>query len=287
MSQTDANLFCDALLPAVLEAGRIEMRHFTSGVKIEKKADKSPVTVADREAEDVIVAALARLAPDIPVVAEEAAAAGRLPQPSQRFFLVDALDGTHMFIRGKPEFSVNIALVEDGRPVFGLVYGPASGSLYATRSSAQSYAAEIMPEADIGRSAAISWTRLASRMPDNQNLVAFNSRTAGGAGADFLAELGVKEARPLGSSLKFCLIAKGEGDIYARFGTTYEWDTAAGQAVLEAAGGSVATLDGNALCYGKSTAGYLNPHFVAWGRTPLLIRCESPATAEHLPQKGP
>lgn len=274
MSLTDANRLCDALMPAVLEAGRVEMRHFANGVTIEKKADKSPVTAADREAEAIIVSALSRLLPDVPIVAEEAAADGHLPPPASRFLLVDALDGTHMFIRGKPEFSVNIALIEDERPVFGLVYGPASGNLFATRSGLKSYSTEVMPNAAPQSLLGLPWSELKSRPPDRAKLVAFNSRSAGGACADFLAELNVAEARPLGSSLKFCLIAKGDGDLYARFGTTYEWDTAAGQAILEAAGGTVATLDGVPLRYGKAARAYLNPHFVAWGRAPLLIRTD-------------
>lgn len=272
MSHFDADRLCDSLLPAVLEAGRIEMRHFVNGVKIEKKADKTPVTAADREAEAVILIALAAVAPGIPVVAEEAASQGLLPSPAKRFFLVDALDGTQMFIRGRPEFTINIALVDEGKSIFGLVYAPASGRLYATRDANESYATDVMPDAGIDRLAGLRWQRLASRLPDRENLVAFNSRASGGASADFLTELNVRDARPLGSSLKFCLIAQGEGDLYARFGTTYEWDTAAGQAILEAAGGTVATIDGQTLSYGKTAAGYLNPHFVAWGRTPLLIR---------------
>jgi 3'(2'), 5'-bisphosphate nucleotidase len=272
MSHTDANRLCEALLPAVLEAGRLEMRHFSNGVKIEKKADKSPVTAADREAEAIIVAALARVLPDVPVVAEEAASEGVLPPPARRFVLVDALDGTRQFIAGKPEFSINIAIVEDTRPVFGLIYGPASGSLYVTRSGGLACAADVMPDADLGALKGLNWSTLRVRATDRTNLLAFNSRTAGGASADFLAELNVKDARPLGSSLKFCLIAKGEGDIYARFGATCEWDTAAGQAILEAAGGTVATLDGKPLSYGKAAGGYLNPHFVAWGGPPLLTR---------------
>lgn len=272
MSISDINGWLDALLPAVLEAGRIEMRYFSSGgVTIEHKSDKSPVTAADREAEAVIVAALARLAPNTPVVAEEAASAGILPPAAEKFFLVDALDGTRLFVKGKPEFTVNIALVENARPVFGLVYVPPTGSLFVTRGDGHSYVATILPDARQSSIGNTAFERLSSRAPDLANLLAYNSRTAGGASTDFLNRLGVKDARPLGSSLKFCMIAKGEGDIYARFGETYEWDTAAGQAVLEAAGGTVATLDGVKLRYGKAEKSYLNPHFVAWGRQPLAL----------------
>jgi 3'(2'), 5'-bisphosphate nucleotidase len=115
----------------------------------------------------------------------------------------------------------------------------------------------------------IDFMPIATRAPDPATLVAFNSRSAGSASAKLLATLNVHDARPIGSSMKFCLIASGEGDLYARFGETYEWDTAAGQAILEAAGGSVTTLDGAPLTYGHYNREFLNPHFVAWGRQPL------------------
>ena len=162
-------------------------------------------------------------------------------------------------------------MVENGVPVFGLIYVPPTGRLYLTRSDGRSYGAVVRADDALsGGLDSIAFERLMSRAPEPARLRAYNSRTAGGASADFLAELAVHEAQPLGSSEKFCLIAAGEGDLYARFGPTYEWDTAAGQAILEAAGGTVTTLDGARLSYGKSAGGYLNPHFVAWGRMPLL-----------------
>lgn len=271
MILADASRLADALLPAVLEAGRVEMRHFRGGVTIEQKADKSPVTAADREAEAILLSALHAIAPDVPVVAEEAAAAGHLPAAASQFFLVDALDGTRLFIRGKPEFSVNIGLVEHGAPVFGLVYVPPTGALYVTRGPGKACFAEVMPDMSPANLSSLNYSPLVTRAPNRANLLAFNSRTAGGASSAFLNALGVKEARPLGSSEKFCLIAKGEGDVYARLGETYEWDTAAGQAILEAAGGTVATLDGARLGYGKTGVAYKNPYFVAWGGEPLLV----------------
>jgi 3'(2'), 5'-bisphosphate nucleotidase len=264
----------DALLPAVLEAGRIEMRHFTGGVTVEKKADASPVTVADREAEAVLLAALATLAPDIPVIAEEQAAAGTLPEHGETFFLVDALDGTRLFVNGKPEFSVNIGLIDKGRAVFGLIYVPPTGELYLTRGGGPSQSAVIGPDASEAMIAGLVFKDLQARVADPRHLVAFNSRHAGGAATPFLAALNVKDARPLGSSLKFCKIAAGDGDLYARFGETYEWDTAAGQAILEAAGGSVTTAGGDLLTYGHRERGYRNPHFVAWGRNGLKTAFE-------------
>lgn len=257
-----------ALLPAVREAGRLEMSHFSNGVKFEQKADRSPVTAADREAEEVILAALERIAPDIPVVAEEAIANGAACQYAKRFFLVDALDGTRLFIRGRPEFSINIGYVEDGVTRFGLIFLPPSERLFVTRSDGASYEAQLSlgSEAPFGE---LRFTRLATRSPDPSTLVAFNSRGAGAASSNLLAHLKVHEAKPLGSSMKFCMIAAGAGDLYARFGETYEWDTAAGQAILEAAGGSVTNLDGTPLTYGHFERGFRNPYFVAWGRRPL------------------
>jgi len=147
----DHDALIDALLPAVREAGRLEMAHFTKGVKFEQKADRSPVTVADHEAEAVLLAALAAIAPDIPVVAEERIAAGGACEYARQFFLVDALDGTRLFIRGKPEFSINIALVEDGKARFGLIFLPPSERLFVTRADGAAYGLEATSEGiDVG-----------------------------------------------------------------------------------------------------------------------------------------
>jgi 3'(2'), 5'-bisphosphate nucleotidase len=264
----DHDALVTALLPAVREAARLEMAHFRKGVAIEQKADRSPVTIADREAELVLLAALAKIAPEVPVVAEEAISAGGVCEAAPQFFLVDALDGTRLFIRGRPEFSINIGLVEDGRARFGLIFLPPSERLFVTRSDGAAYEARLPLAADETLTD-IVFTRIATRAPKSDSLVAFNSRGTGSASAQLLAALKVADARPLGSSMKFCLIAAGEGDLYARFGETYEWDTAAGQAILEAAGGSVTTPAGEPLTYGHSGRGFRNPHFVAWGRQPL------------------
>lgn len=263
----DHDALIAALLPAVREAGRLEMTHFNNGVTFEQKADRTPVTAADREAEAIIVAALARVAPDVPIVAEEEIAAGKACRYARRFFLVDALDGTRLFIRRKPEFSINIGYIEDGRTKFGLIYLPPSERLFVTRSDG-AYEAQL-PIASDEPFAALRYKRLATRKPDPAALLAFNSRGSGAASSSLLALLKVHDAKPLGSSMKFCLIAAGEGDLYARFGETCEWDTAAGQAILEAAGGSVTTLDGAPLTYGHYDRAFRNPHFIAWGRQPL------------------
>jgi 3'(2'), 5'-bisphosphate nucleotidase len=145
--------------------------------------------------------------------------------------------------------------------------------LYVTRSDGCSYGGVVAADAALPAALdELGLARLATRAPDRSHLMAYTSRNSAGASGDFLRELEVHESRSMGSSEKFCLIAAGQGDVYARLGPTYEWDTAAGQAILEGAGGSVTLLDGRPLTYGKSAAAYLNPGFVAWGRTPLLTR---------------
>lgn len=265
----------DRLVAAVIEAGAIEMKHYRAGVAVEAKSDESPVTAADREAEVVLLAALARVAPDIPVVAEESAEAGRIPDFRGTCFYVDPLDGTREFINHRDEFTVNIALVENGVPVFGMVYAPALGDLYATHGERLAVQAHIPAEAPFPGAAAIDYRRIEARLPDADALVAVASRSHLTPETEaFLARFTIGARRDAGSSLKFCLMARGEADIYPRLGPTMAWDTAAGHAVLKAAGGTVVRLDGSPLTYGLSTEGSVkdrlrNPHFVAWGRAPL------------------
>jgi 3'(2'), 5'-bisphosphate nucleotidase len=271
MKAADCRRLVEGLLPAVLAAGRIEMRHVAAGVAVETKADTTPVTVADREAEAVLLEGLQQVAPGVPDIAEEAVAAGRIPEIGDAFFLVDPLDGTRAFIKGSPEFTINIGLVAGDRPVFGIIYAPALDSFYATLASDEAVAAHISPDAHATRLDACDFTRLHTRAPDPGALVAFASRSHASQSTEaFLARLPIAETRKASSSLKFCLIAKGEADLYARLGQTSEWDTAAGHAILAAAGGCVTTVDGEPLRYGKSSEGFANPHFVAWGRHCLL-----------------
>jgi 3'(2'), 5'-bisphosphate nucleotidase len=261
----------EGLLPTVLAAGRIEMRHFAAGVTVETKADATPVTVADREAEEALLEGLHKVASGVPVIAEEAVAAGAIPEVKDAFFLVDPLDGTRAFIKKSPEFTINIGLVERSRPVFGIIYVPARGELYATLAPDEAVEAHIAPDAENVRLDTCSLKRLHTRVPDPNALVAFASRSHAAQSTEaFLARLPIAETRKASSSLKFCLIAKGEADLYARLGQTSEWDTAAGHAILVAAGGCVTTLDGAPLLYGKSAGGFANPHFVAWGGKCLL-----------------
>jgi 3'(2'), 5'-bisphosphate nucleotidase len=256
----------DAVLPVVLAAGRVQMRYFRSTVAIETKADTTPVTVADQESERVILTALAAIAPTVPVVAEEAMAAGNKPAAAPVFFLVDPLDGTREFINGRGEFTVNIALISDGRPVFGVVYAPVTHDLFVTVGSNTVVRASVPPDHPAQRMSEITTHAIRARAGDASRLTAMVSRSHMTPATEaFLARYTVTETRSAGSSLKFCLVAAGEADVYPRAGVTNEWDTAAGQAVVEAAGGSVTTFDGVPLRYGKADANYRNPDYVAWG----------------------
>jgi 3'(2'), 5'-bisphosphate nucleotidase len=245
----------DDLTALAEEAGRAILGHYAAGAGAETKADGTPVTAADTDAEAIILAGLARLAPGIPAVGEEMMAAGARPAVGRRFWLVDPMDGTKEFLARTGEFTVNIALVEDGAPVLGVIHAPVAGDTYVGG-----------PAGAFLREAHGAQTRLVARAVPASALVGVASRrhAVGGRTDLRLAELGCTERRNVGSSLKFCLIARGEADVYVRYGETCEWDTAAGQAILEAAGGRVEDLQGRRLAYGKP--GFLNTGFVAWGR---------------------
>ena len=263
MDQQAQRALCDKLLPAVLGAGLMEMGYFAAGCTVESKLDCSPVTIADQQAEALILAALDRVLPGVPVVAEEAFAAGARPAIGDTFLLVDALDGTKQFISGFREFTINIALVSGGRPVFGLVYAPALGDLMVTDGPGRALRARIAPGAPFATLAAADPAPIRVRKPPADGLVALQSRSRNlEQSSAYLADFPVREWRQLGSSYKFCLIACGEADIHVQPGDTREWDTAAAHAVLVAAGGHVATLEGTELVYGKSGPDYLNPAFV-------------------------
>ena len=268
MQAKDFQFLADSLVSVALAAARVQMAHLAAGVVAKTKADKSPVTVADEESEAIILEGLARAAPGIPVVSEEAAAAGHIPAVGGTFFLVDPLDGTKPFIRREPHFTINIGLVEDRTPVFGLLYAPALQDFYVTIGPGQAGAARLPPSAEACSLAACGLAPLRTRVPDPNALGALVSQThLDKATQQFLDRYPVVERRAVSSSLKFGLMARGEADLYPRASPTSEWDTAAGHAVLAAAGGTVIAFDGGPLLYGKP--GFRNPGFVAWGRTPL------------------
>ena len=246
------NELLDALISAVRAAGEEILAVYPTDFAVSSKDDASPVTLADKRAEAVLIQALSRLSPGVPVVAEEAVAAGCAAQVGSMFWLVDPLDGTREFISRNGEFTVNVALIEDGRPTLGLVLAPALGRLFAGAEGVGAFVDDTQGHRAI-----------ACRKPPPQGLTVVTSRSHGDAAAldVFLAGRNVAALRNAGSSLKLCLVAAGEADLYPRLGRTMEWDTAAGDAVLRAAGGMVTTLAGEPLTYGKP--GFVNPHFVA------------------------
>lgn len=249
----------DALTQTVRDAGAAIMAVYRTDFAVRHKTDKSPVTEADARAEAIIVAQLAKVAPDIPIIAEEAYSAGERIRPGSVFFLVDPLDGTAEFVNRRDEFTVNIALVEDGVPTLGLVFAPATGRLF--RGTSDGGAIEINADG--------STRPIKARCPPQSGPIAITSRSHRDAATEaYLENLGISEFLAAGSSLKFCLLAAGEADIYPRFGPTCEWDTAAGHAILLAAGGRLSTLAGGAFVYGKDRIDFLNPGFLAWGAGP-------------------
>jgi len=226
-----------------------------AGFQVDAKADSSPVTIADMRAEKVIVDGLRAAVPDIPVIAEEEVAAGRITQPGEAFWLVDPLDGTREFAAGRSEFAVNIGLVRGGRVVLGAVASPATDEIYAgiVGVGAWKLAGGVKTPISARAAPPAGLTIMASRhYKDDPALAAF------------LADYKIASVTNIGSALKFCALAEGKADFYPRLGRTMEWDTAAPQAVLEAAGGCVLTLDGAPMLYGKK--GFENPHFLCWGQ---------------------
>ena len=233
-------------------AGRELLAVRDGGCAPESKADGSPVTEADRRAQELICSALERMDAAVPIVAEEHCR-GHDSSPQGEFWLVDPLDGTKEFIGGSGEFTVNIALIRERVPVLGVVCAPALGMLYGADADG------AWLEGDGGR------RRLAVRPTPAEGETIVSSRSHGDADAlaRFTDGRRIAASVSAGSSLKFCLVAAGRADVYPRFGRTMEWDTAAGDAVLRCAGGSVTDLDGRPLLYGKP--GFENPHFIAWG----------------------
>ncbi len=243
----------DLMTRAALEAGQVILDIYNRPFDSSEKADGSPVTIADQMAEKVILAHLKETG--IPVLAEESVAAGDIPVLGDRFFVVDPLDGTKEFIKRNGEFTVNIALVENGRPVLGIVTAPVLGDGYlGGPDGAFSFRIDGLTASEL--------TPISVARHKPMQVVA--SRSHGHeALRDLCESFEVVNDVSVGSSLKFCLLAKGEARFYPRFTPTCEWDTAAGQAVLEAAGGTLLTLSGEALAYGKADRNFLNPFFVA------------------------
>lgn len=250
----------DDVADAGREAGEAILQVVKRGFAIESKRDLSPVTEADRAAELVILACLARVAPGVPVIAEEEVAAGRIPFHDDTYFLVDPLDGTKEFVRGGDDYTVNIGLIESGVPKLGVVFAPASGRLHCGVVGAGAWLDEGRGRKPIRtRARSPEVMAVASKSHLNQSTI------------DYLrAAVGTCDYVAIGSSLKFCIVAEGNADIYPRASPTSEWDTAAGHAVLLAAGGIVDGPDAKPLAYGKTA--FLNRAFVATsGWKPLRL----------------
>jgi len=254
------NLSVEELVPAVLDiahsAGRRILDIYESDFAVEAKEDRSPLTEADLASHREIVGGLKQLTPDVPVLSEES---GAIPYDERRrwsdYWLVDPLDGTKEFIKRNGEFTVNIALIREGRPVLGVVHVPVKDTDYYGADGAGAYRRIGAGEAEP--------IRVASLGPGPIRVV--GSRSHRGSSLDgYLSRLGEHEMVPMGSSLKLCLVAAGDADVYPRLGPTCEWDTAAAQGVVEAAGGRVVDLKGEPLRYNTKDE-YLNPFFIAYG----------------------
>ncbi len=255
---------CAQVRRLAIEAGDACLDHFRpEGMdrgSVIAKGDGSPVTAADKASEDIIAKGLASITPGVLMVGEEQVADGLGPTTLDGhtyYWLVDPLDGTLEFIKGSGEFSVNIALMQDHQPILGVIYAPASGELYAAH----------------GPDTAIKWTHdnprdkaIKVRQPPRGGLTVMTSASYTSPELErFLTEYKVEKVIKRGSSLKFCAIAAGKADIYPRLGPTCEWDTAAADAILRAAGGRITTLEGDPLTYGKVGAKFVNPAFIAQG----------------------
>ena len=250
---TEGHTKIDDLTAVTLKAGEIAMAIYARDHDVAIKQDNSPVTEADLAVDNLLFPVLRELYPDIAIVTEERAATHGAIPPDGTFFLVDPIDGTKEFIKKTGEFTINIALVENGIPTAGIVYAPAIGRMFVGDLSSGAYEID-----SAGNSRKIE----VRTCGDDMTAIASRSHLTKET-EDFISQNKISDCVNAGSSLKFCLVAAGEADIYPRFGPTMEWDTAAGDAILRAAGGRVTHPDGSAYTYGKEN--YLNTAFVAWG----------------------
>lgn len=256
----------ETLERAAISAGKEILRARAEGARVSLKSDLTPVTQADRAAEAVILARLSERFPLVPVVAEEMAEDGKCPRGAQTsYFLVDALDGTGDFIAGRDEFTVNIGLIRDRTPVAGVVHAPALGRIWSGAGS-KAFTAEVTAEGDIGARREIR-TRTLPKTPIA--LVSLSHREP--ETEAWLETLPAHEITHIGSSLKFCLVAEGKADVYPRLVSLKQWDIAAGDAVLRAAGGVTLGLDGEPLRYGVDNSDFRCGRFISWGQDPKSV----------------
>jgi 3'(2'), 5'-bisphosphate nucleotidase len=252
----DFDFTLEELITVTKKAGAVIMDIYASEFTARTKHDASPVTIADEMAERLIVDALALLTPLIPIVAEEAIAAGHAVAVGETFWLVDPLDGTKEFVSRNGEFTVNIALVSAGAPIAGVVYAPAIDRLFAGALGKGAFVEEQGKRRPI---------QVREVPEEGWSIVSSRSHGDETALAEFLGKRKIAELKNAGSSLKICLVAAGEADMYPRLGRTMEWDIAAGDAVVRAAGGCLQTLEGQPMRYGKPE--FENPHFVVIGNS--------------------
>ena len=271
----DERAVLEACVIAARAAGAEILKLVAAGFEVETKSDQSPVTVCDRAAEAIILAALAQAAPGVPVIAEEEVAAGRIPAHGETYFLVDPLDGTKEFVRGGDDYTVNIGLIVGGKPRLGVVYQPALDRLHLGLVGEGAWLEEG------GMRRAIHTRPLGKARDAVASKSHFNQATA-----DYLEQaIGACDHVSVGSSLKFCVVAEGRADIYPRLSPTCEWDTAAGHAVLLGAGGRIDGPDGTPLRYGKTA--FLNRGFCAtagWAAPPIAPYLEEYGGGGDLPQ---
>ncbi|MBK67006.1 MAG: 3'(2'),5'-bisphosphate nucleotidase [Rickettsiales bacterium] len=255
------------LIDVARVAGDITLKYFQKDVDVQIKDNDSPVTLADQEAEKAILKVLREIDKDAVIVAEEEAAAGFLPDHNvlKDFWLVDPLDGTKEFINDRPNYTVNIAYMRDKEPYFGLIFAPARDlMLYGFADQDEAY----LYDSETGKFEGINTSDKGHA--DHLNVVTSLSQSNGESFKKYIEPLNVADIKHYGSSLKFCTMAMGMADIYPRFKPTSEWDTAAGHAILRAAGGDIYTVDGNPLKYAKR-ADFLNPYFIAKTNSVSLI----------------
>lgn len=266
MTNIDLTKLSELLLPEVLEAGHLMMELRVHGFSVDTKTDNSPVTEADKKVEKNLIRILSKIEPDIPVVAEEEMANIITPHmlSTDTFFLLDPLDGTRDFCENRDDFTINIGLIQNGHPVFGLIYAPARSEIFLTVSENESLFSNVSPYQKISSLEKLNPQPIRVRTGGGKGLHALVSRSeTNEVFAERIRKLGANKITGMSSAIKFCLIARGDADIYPRYGATHEWDTAAGHAILNSAGGAVVTMEGTPLTYGKSQNHFLNGPFVA------------------------
>ncbi|MEJ2124044.1 MAG: inositol monophosphatase family protein [Alphaproteobacteria bacterium] len=254
-----------ALTHTARSAGELILRYRARGHEVTYKADGSPVTYADRAAEELILNDVGRLMPDAVVIGEESASVVLSSfSPDEPFFLVDPVDGTRAFVNNSDDFSVNIGYIVNRKPVFGLIYAPALQKLYVTLAPDEAVFVELRPERGTNLEE-LKHTPLQTRKA-GASLKAITSRSHMSDETNkYMARLPIEETQRMSSALKFAVVAEGNADVYPRLAPTSEWDTAAGQAVLAAAGGCTLAEGGSLLSYGKVSSELVNSGFIAWG----------------------